>query len=641
MSPTVASPYATGGLSMAPSASPSASSGGGIGGFLSRALPTIGSIALPLIADFATGGLATPLDVGLAGLGGALGKGAENLTQGQSPFQASDITAGAEGALGQAGGALVGKYALSPLAGLASRGADTLAAKSAASQFGDQALQDAQASKDFFGGVNPKVQAVNNLADNQQLMKGWGLNPNSPEAMQNASKGGLFINDIHNEALGLGNPIKTSDILSSNNIVNMNPTEQQIADNLGLIDKFGKMPENLTPMQANQFAQALNSELRDARFNLQSAKNAGSSQDIQAFKDQVNNLGKLYKQVQSKISSPEINQAIAQRTVTPAEKSLLEKQYGPQQANYIEQAVNNAKNTTDLTNAKLPFAQMNNLSDVALQDMQASATPRAVSRIKSALPTAPGAKLNKPADIIGGVGALTGHPYLLGLTGAAHLAQSPAALKGVSRVASTLSKMAPILGAAMATSPNLVAPPTNQQTNAQGTQPMAPTAQTIPGAGAGIFSSLPGMGGSPQLEAQAMQALTGMFDPYLMSTYAAPAAQEATAVQKAQTGAAMLPGLLQEFQQAGGAQGAIPGALSRLGAILTGGPAARYGGQAQQFAQQLSSATGIPVGELSAYLPEITQTPQVAQSNIQQLRNILASLGATNPQPMASPLAGL
>ncbi len=244
---------------------------------------------------------------------------------------------------------------------------------------------------------------------------------------------------------------------------------------------------------------------------------------------------------------------------------------------------------------------------------------------------------------------MAGHPLsAIGSIATALPAADRASSAVLSRVSQKLGsgatkRLIPLLGAisgnALATTPNMVAPPqqtTPQQSilsgvnNNQGTQTMQP--QQTPG----IFSSLPGMGGSPQLEAQAMQTLTGMFDPYLMSGYAGPAATEAANLQKAQTASAALSGLLPQFQAAGGAQGPIAGLLSRIGATFTGGEAAKYGGQAQQAAQAISNATGIPLGQIQSYMPQITQAPQTAQLDIQQLKNILSSLGANVNTPALS-----
>jgi hypothetical protein len=152
-----------------------------------------------------------------------------------------------------------------------------------------------------------------------------------------------------------------------------------------------------------------------------------------------------------------------------------------------------------------------------------------------------------------------------------------------------------------------------------------------------MFQSLvPGSGVSSQYAPIALEALSGMYDPAVMSNFVGPAQTAYQNIQKAQNAAAMLsstygPG--GEMQQAGGAQGPLSGALSRLGALFTGGPAANMPSQTSAIANALTAA-GIPT--TPGQLPQITQNGQTASDTISRLQSLLQALGVNVNNPSAS-----
>lgn len=91
---------------------------------------------------------------------------------------------------------------------------------------------------------------------------------------------------------------------------------------------------------------------------------------------------------------------------------------------------------------------------------------------------------------------------------------------------------------------------------------------------------------------------------------------------------AALGGAEQAFGAAGGGQGLIPGLLAKLGGKITGGPAATYGAQRQQLAQQLEKY-GVP----ASAVPDITQTGPAAEQQFSTLQGIIAALGGGSPVP--------
>lgn len=589
---------------------------------IERLLPTIGGVLGGLgagAADIVTGGAAIPFSAAIAGAGSALGKTAENEITHQG-LGNGVLTSGLEGAAGQAGGALVGGLLGKAGTGLEKFGAAnaTKAAADTQTQATSQAgIDEATAIKNNFGGVKKEVQAANDMGKNQELLKGFGVDHTDPQAMNDAAKGGLFINDIDNEALGLGSPIKTTDLISSHDITSATPEEQQALVNAGIITPEGRMPATVTPQQANGFAQDINSQLRGTQATLNAATANGRAGDVNILKQQVNNLTNLYKNVQNVSATPEVNQAIAARVISPAEKQQLVTQFGQQEADHIEGAVNDAQTHQDLVKAKLPFAQMNSISNLALHDAQATATPGALARAKSGVATATaGNPLNADSALnLGSLyeGTLGHHPLALAAPLALKAAENPAVQQGVgSLIKSVGGSAAPgILGQVIGNSSNDVAAPAgtgndvtlNQDMN-QGTNPLQ----------AQILAALAqyGNGGAGQLGG-AIQAQQHV--------------NEAQAAEQ---------NLAQNFNQAGGAQGPLGGILSRLGATFTGGEAGQYAGQAQADAQTIAQATGVPLQEVEKSLPGLGENQSAAQASLGNLQSLIQALTQGN-----SPIGGI
>lgn len=80
----------------------------GVTQMVENTLPTIGAVGVPLVADYFTGGLATPADVGLSVAGGAAGQAVSDWMSGKKVGWDVPIT-GALSGVGQGAGGLVGK----------------------------------------------------------------------------------------------------------------------------------------------------------------------------------------------------------------------------------------------------------------------------------------------------------------------------------------------------------------------------------------------------------------------------------------------------------------------------------------------------------------------------------------------------
>jgi hypothetical protein len=603
----------------------------GLLGILSRLAPTVGAIALPTIADLATGGLAIPADMALAGAGGAAGQAIQNVADKKGAIGTNDLTTGLETAAGQGAGELLGK-------GLQAGGQflTDQATKAAADQVPSE-LDEATAIKNNYGGTKPGVQSANNMADNLDLMQQWGLDHTDPNAMQQASNGGLFINNIDNTALATGQPIETPSLLSGggtnlvNSVIKSTPEEQQALTNAGLMNQYNAVPESVTPVEANRYAQELNAQLRDVRATMDNAQANGRVADYNAAKTQYSKLQSIYDNVQSKISTPEVDSTIAARTISPQEKQTLVGTYGQQEADHIENAVNSAQTHTDLVKAKLPFAQMNTISKQALGDMQAPATARGVARVKQAsIPPdaskAPGILGKLPmnargiGEISGLLDAIKGHPGVgIPMAMASAATGSPAALGAGGSILSSLgdSSLPGAAGALVGGSPSTIAPAQG------GATPMPPMQGNLQDSALAVALN------DALSQARVQSQYPFMPNSGSISSVLPTLIQGATQAGAAQTQAGNLENML---GQAGGAQGPVMGLLSQLGQTFTGGPASllnnQLGAQTQATGQAMSAA-GAPTGAM----PSITENPETANQALIGIRNLLSTLGGGQYSP--------
>lgn len=445
------------------------------GNWFTNLLPTGGAMAGGAggaVLGASLGSVVPVIGTGIGGLlGGILGatlggggaKVAENAVEGKK--LTDDVgTVALESGAGQAVGGIAGKALGKGAQYLAGRADDiTKAATETAAQKGAQQAEvsTAQAVRNNYGGIKPGVQAANNLEGNQQLLQAWGLDHTSPEIMKNASKGGLFINDIDQAALAAGKPIKATDLIASKDITKMTPAEEAAltSEKVGIIKPDGSMATTVTPQQAHSFAQELNAQMRDLQQLADNAKANGNVADYKSAQAELKQLTAKYNTVQKLAGTDEVNAAVAARTISPEEKTQLVEQFGQKQADYIEEAINAAQSHTDLVKAKVPFAQMNDLSGLALNDMKASGTARALARAKTdingdgiadagapVLPTA-GDAVN--ATVNGGV---SGGPTAMIAKALYNAKDNPAILETLSRIGAMGEKLAPATGAAVGAS---------------------------------------------------------------------------------------------------------------------------------------------------------------------------------------------
>lgn len=595
------------------------------GNWFTHLLPTLGSIAVPALGALLapeTGGLSLVAAAGLSGLGAAGGKAAEDVTEGKG-IGKDVLTEGLQGAAGGAVGGIAGKVLGKGAEYLGSRAAGiTDDAAQAAAQQGaqDAQLAEAQATRNNFGGLKPGVQAANNLEGNQSLLKEWGLDHTSPEAMGTASKGGLYLNDIDQAALGAGKPIKTTDLISSRDITTATPEEQQALSSpkVGVISEEGKLNPTVTPQQAHAFAQELNAQMRDLSMLADNAKAAGNVSDYKLAKQQLNDLTTKYQQVQKLASTPEVNAAISTRTVTPEEKQSLVEQFGQKQADYLEQKVNEAQTHQDLVAAKAPFAQMNDLSGLALNDMKAAGTARALARAKTDINGDGVADANAPltpslTDSLKEAfnGSVSGSPTTVVAKALYHSKDNPAILQTLSRIGKLGSKLAPATGTTMALAGGMGADPAAMGAGGTMGGMMNTNANSTMGGGDNSINSILNR-----------YMYMGTVDPYLLSATSPVVQALAPEAQKNQMLGGELAAMPAAFANAGGAQGE-GGIMSRISAMIPGTAANQYEKQRQAVAAQLGASMGISPQAALGLLPQVMNSPGTAGIS----QGILAGIG--------------
>jgi hypothetical protein len=592
---------------------------------IGRFLPTVGSVAggiggaaLGGAADVATLGAAAPfinpITAGIAGAGagGALGKMGENITQGQSPFQKSDLVAGAEGAGGQALGGIAG--------GLLGKLGGGLIGKADELTQGAKAVDEATALKNAYADVPKGLRQAYNAAGQTSFVKGLGADATNP---QNLIDIGSNANDVLNSNL--------SDILANNGTVDLSNYNDMVknaiakeGNTLGSYDKVAITGKRLAP--ANTPAAKLLSQLEQqgmgvarteadpnaVRELLQKVQSAavdakpGISATTGAIdptqKATYNVLNDVVGQLKDSLyNRPEIDQA-----VSGLKGNIQAADVGGNQAlaDHLNKVLNGAGSAQDLLSEMSRFTNMGKLGQAAVKAQQDVASPASLARVTGE----PVAQVN-PGSLATAAGHVaTGSPIKAVL----HLASaSPAKVMDVGgKAANILSRMAPAAGAAVATSPNIV-PPSNQPQGAA----MAPQDQTNPY----LTGAQPTMSPVTMLGAA---GLAGIMDPYIAQNYAPMLEQAIPTLQKAAQAQSALQSLEQAFQAAGGGQGRLLGAGSILGGALTGGAPEAYQRSLAQLMPMLNQL-GIPS---TTPMPSLMNTAPAAGTQFQNIQGLLNAI---------------
>lgn len=344
-------------------------SSGGIGGFLARNAGTIGSIALPGIADILTGGLALPADVALSAIGGAGGQAISNAAQHKSLTndllgQALSGGAGAVGGrlIGNVGG-LLGKAVTKPIdSGVAKAAQDKIAQQAIIDEapFSSLSKTDRQAN-DLQGAIsNAKSLKLAPTPENMRLASDFatGSNGQGTVALENALKG---------QKVNVGSYLShVKDAISQEPVI-QTPTGRKLLDSItnnkenNLFKGKGSLTQN---------AEA-NDVMKTIRYHEQQAAryaNAAPGTEGDAIGKVHQSAANYLKGVMDK--TPGVNQAVESYRFNPQDATAftndVQKAGGSQElAQHIMDNINNAKSVADLRSFQAPFVRMGKLANAA------------------------------------------------------------------------------------------------------------------------------------------------------------------------------------------------------------------------------------------------------------------------------------
>lgn len=625
------------------------------GNWFERLLPTLGGIAGGVLggaADVASLGTLAPLINPITGAaaGQALGKFGENLFTGESAGKGvlQEGIAGGTGAL--VGGAL-GK-GVSALGGLAEKTGAGMLTK-AATQEAESLVPTAvsQAEKDLaetaktkanFGVMNRKVQTSLDLGGSQVKARQLGLDPTDPKSLLEIGKTSGAYDRVRNEALQQAPAVDTGKLFKGlTNVTAGNSTfEAPVVGKSGqLIDiKTNQAIRDLTP-EGQKLLTDLTGAFNDAGINAKNTIVARSSvnKDVPSLQKGLSNVGKLIDKTHKELNTgipgqenpiavqkldilnkvyndtktllhdhPSIDKYIANKTLTPAEEKVIRAEItNPATAQSAIDTINKASNKDSLLKELQTATNANKAGKMAQKDIEtAVGTTAAKERAKIALQeaqTAAGGTPPPPIQPSEAANTLSTVAPKLGAIakGFNAAAQSPATAKGLKKFGPVLEragKFGAPAGAAVSSLGGLVAAPVgganmNQQQQGTGAQ-QQPITQLFKQllaqeqAGAGLTDNSGAL-------LSALQALAGP-------------AQQTQMLGQAQQG------LQQGFQNAGGPQGLLGGALTNLTGLIPGTAANQYQRNQGVYGSLMQQLYGIPAGQAGAATPQFTQTPGTA-----------------------------
>jgi hypothetical protein len=429
-----------------------------------KLLPTIGSVGLPLLgAALApeTGGLSLLASTALAGAGGALGKGAEDLSAGKDLNAGDLLSSGAESAGGNLLGAGIGK-AIGGIGGVISNVGEKGLANEGAVNAAEQVANDAQTTRNVFGGVKPSVLKANNLSDTQDLAREVGADPNAPQDFVNTSNnandiyngiinnvlaknGGVDttgMNDIFKNAIGknAGTLGGTDPVALARGRIGLSNTPgaklyQQLQDlSAGISNKAEADPNDVRSMISQVGALAA-----DAKPGVSAVTGAVDPTQKATY----NTLNDIYGQLKGSL----YNRPGVQEDIASLKGNIQPEDVGgnPQLAQHINDAISNAGSHQDILDELSKFTQMGNLGKAALTESQNTASAAALNAAKQGLPDT-----GNPAgatSTAGDFASSLNHP-IAKLTGAALNigAKGGAGGKAAVNLGSTLGRIAPFTG---------------------------------------------------------------------------------------------------------------------------------------------------------------------------------------------------
>jgi hypothetical protein len=535
--------------------------------------------------------------------------------------------------------------------GAAERGAQAAAdaAGHATADAAKAAADRANAFKNNYGSLSARLQQDLKLGSNAKVVDKMGYDATNPADMKTVSNAGLDLNGIYDAALQNAKPVDMSGFgtkiysdMQKNGITDLGTTP------LGKAISEAQIPLNeknlqLPATQVRKLQQSIGIQIGNTQKLINNSEIQGvSNTEAEA---QLKNLQDTYKDLGSRIKTPEVNTAIAGTTVSDADRSALVAKYGDKLGNNVADIITNAQSADDLLKPMQRFTQMSHASDMALNDIEnAPATARAVARTQAdnPVPSKP-AQVNASPSLLDAL-SLGGAPFthgasLLGLLPhAVQLGKTPAVqdatLAGIKGITdSAASKIVPTVTRAGA----IAASNLPNEVPQGGNGSAIPAAAQVPAPGLAT-------GGGPLQQAlqQQVSAQGTLLDQagrvpanFGGAGLAGAAASEggivanlAPQVQKQELAGQAVAGLLPSFENAGGAQGTLGGLLTQATSAIPGSAANTYQREQSTAAAALASLLGISPAEAAGLLPRLTQDQNTAGTAEQVLRSIS---GNVNP----------
>lgn len=608
-----------------------------------KLLPTAGGVLGGIVGipgDLLSGGAASV--AGATG-GAALGQMLENKLDGKSVLGTNDLTSGVENGVGDLVGLGAGKVVGALGEGLANVG--TKAGVKAAGDAADEAatkdaLDAATATKLNYGGISDNVQNMLDLGKNQKFVDSMGFNSTDPYDMQKVGQAAGELNNVYDHALQSAPKVQMGDFnktvldsMRATGAKDLTSTNSPVSQ--ALADFTKKSGMDVTPemdaVNVRQLQQAVGRQIGNQENIISNAElNGQYNADAHS---QLNTLQDLYGQLGDKIKTPEVNTAIANSTVTDADRQGLVSKYGDKLGNHVADTIGNAKNADDLLQPLQQFTKMNKASQMAVDDIEnVTASPRAVARAKFqatggvAIPAKNGGQT--VLDSIEAGSKATGHPaaHIVSAANKLHKAGFTAPIaKGMGTV---LSKTAPLIApttTALANGPNIAAAGASAIPSSDGTagasSMIPPTATGVPGAAAPLTPLQQAIANAEASMSAPGASLTPGYGSDVSALNSLVPLQ-----QKNTLAADTVSNLAPSFANAGGAQGLGGGLLSRLTALIPGTAAHTYQAQQQAAAAQLAAILGISPQAAAAMLPQLMQSQQVAGQQQQGVNSVLGTL---------------
>jgi len=594
-------------------------------------LPTIGSIAAPIIGGLATGGTGLLAGSALSAAGGAGGQALENLIEGKDPLQQNVVDSGVQNAFGGLAGGLLGKI-----------GGKLL--PKAASAFGN-ASDNLIMGQAVPGAVNKQ------LANTLRTQYGSTNLAKTAEGAQIATGQNTGIDKIVNSILQRGNDNGISTKISGygrlgNKINSPEVNNAAVASGLGEGTKGAGVVQSYIDTLLQKYNPEAITSINGKAGNVVKGFDNGvlNTQSPLTIKKMTSDMGSTASTWMSSRDPTIIAQGKTLQTIRNNFNDLLS---GPAGGNAMPVTMADKIAATqelaplEATNKSLYQALVDKIHspDVAtVGDLRSIEAPLvrsniAVNNTSQAIDKSGGLSLTDMLPMGGGAagfglggiqGGVTG--YLAGKALKSQPAQVAGAgiLSQLSKVAGsdTAKKMLPILSKVGAT-----------------------TAVNIPTMGAGATQSTidqPTLGGEMNnqqtgISQPGKQPAQTPYDQMVQAAIAQSILDPgngngeaflsgiAPKLQARQTLQSMLPTLQTAYDTAGGAQG-LGGIGSMASSLFPGTAANAYQSQQQAVAGQLANTLGISKEEALAMLPQLMQDSATSANRISGLNSIVGSL---------------